>query len=253
MTQSERTAYWYKWNAFQQKYERYYTSKFYQALQIQVKAYIATNDVVSIPSFPIYEVLLSLYKTCGPAWARITKVNVNKADGQMGFNEDIVRLMQQYYGIDLLNDAELMTQHSREVIVKVLSDAAINGDSYDQIVGTLLKHPEFSRMRAMRIARTETVTASNGAAIIYANQSGLKLDKTWIAVKDKRTRHDHRNVTTNPIAIEEPFKVGDSYMMQPGVRTQPDGQAVPAKETVNCRCTIGFIPKRDASGRLIRT
>jgi uncharacterized protein with gpF-like domain len=106
-------------------------------------------------------------------------------------------------------------------------------------------------MRAMRIARTETVTAANAAGQIYANTSGMEMNKTWIAVKDKRTRHDHSIVDGTTIDINLPFNVGTAQMMHPGARTQPNGLEVPAKEIVNCRCTVGYVAKRDANGNII--
>lgn len=252
MTQKERRAYMLKWHKFQQKYEKAFTEKFVNALQIQVKSYIKTQDITALPSFPIYDVLVKMYKSVGVAWAKEIKVSFEKADGQMGFSERMLELIRQYYNIDLLNDAELMTRYSRQVIVDVLSRAAETGAQFSDIADELMNHPEFNRIRAMRIARTETVTAANGAASLYARDSGLELDKTWIAIRDKRTRHTHMDVDTNPIPMDQPFFVGGSQMMQPGARVQPNGLPVPAKEIVNCRCTVGFIPKRDANGRLIR-
>lgn len=262
MTQSEQQAYWNKWSKFQQRYEKLYEPKFKRALKIQLDAFIKTQDPVLLPVFPLYEVLVSLYKTVGPAWARVTRTESIKADdnfvtGQMGFNARIVELMNQYYGIDLLNDANLMTQYSTAYIQQVLGDAAITGASFDDIVKQLLVSPAFNAMRARRIARTETVTSANGAAMIYANESGNVMEKVWIAVKDKRTRHDHRMVDGTRLPIETPFtltnaKLGDIGMMQPGVRSQPNGLPVPAEEVVNCRCTVAFKAKRDRNGRIIR-
>ena len=93
--------------------------------------------------------------------------------------------------------------------------------------------------------------------MIYANESGNVMEKVWIAVKDKRTRHDHKTVDGTRLPIETAFtltnaKLGDIGMMQPGVRTQPNGLAVPASEVVNCRCTVAFQAKRDRNGRIIR-
>jgi len=263
MTASEQNKYWLNWSRFQQKYEKYFEKKFTQALQAQVKAYIKTQDIMSLPVFPIYDTLVQLYKTVGPAWAREARRESFKYDdsftgGQLGFNERIVQLMQQYYGIDLLNDSNLMTAYSRQVIMKVLADAAQTGASFDDIVKQLLKHPEFNAMRARRIARTETVTYANGAAMIYAQNSGNEMEKIWIAVRDNRTSHDHNQVNGQTKPIDEAFslvnaKYGEINMMQPGVRSQPNGLNVPALEVVNCRCTVAFRAKRDRNGRIIRT
>lgn len=257
MTKSEQNRYWRQWHRFQQKYEKLYEPKFNKALQIQVDAYIKYQDIMMIPAFPIYDVLLKLYGQVGPAWVRETRTDINKADGQLGFNERIVELMRQYYGIDLLNDAQGMTDYTRQVIVKVLSKAAEEGWSFDQIVRELRTNSELNSMRARRIARTETVTSANQAAMLYAETSGNVMNKIWIAVKDKRTRHDHSIVDGSILPIESPFslnnkKYGEVQMMQPGVRQQPNGLAVPADEVVNCRCTVAFRAARDRNGRIIR-
>jgi hypothetical protein len=261
MTQAEQNKYFYEWHKFQQRYEKYYEKKFTAALKVQVAAFIKTQDLMAIPSFPIYTELVNLYKTVGPRWARISKLSMTKATGQMGFNERIVELMRQYYGIDLLNDAEDITAFTKQVIQKILSDAAITGASFDDIVRQLTSSSELGPMRARRIARTETVTAANGAAMIYAQTSGNIMEKVWISVKDKRTRHNawanHVSIDGTRVDIEEPFllksqKLGDIFMMQPGVRKQPNGLAVPAAEIVNCRCVVAFQAKRDRQGRIIR-
>lgn len=260
MTKAEQSAYWRQWNRFQQKYERIYERKFVKALQMQVDAFIKYKDINLVPMFPIYDILVSLYQTVGPQWARVTRTESVKATGQMGFNERIVELMRQYYGVDLLNDAEKINDYTKEVIGKVLAQAAELGWSFEQIVAELRTNSELSIMRARRIARTETVTSANGAAMIYAMTSGNKMEKIWIAVKDQRTRHDHRVADGKRLPIEEPFtlqspKYGDITMMQPGVRKQganSSGDSVPAGEVVNCRCVIAFKAMRDQDGKLIR-
>jgi hypothetical protein len=261
MTQAEQNKYYYEWHKFQQRYEKYYEKKFTAALKIQLAAFIKSKDVMAIPSFPIYTVLVDMYKTVGPRWAKVAKISMTKANGQMGFNERIVELMRQYYGIDLLNDAEDITAYTKEVIQNILSDAALTGASFDDIVRQITTSSELGPMRARRIARTETVTAANGAAMIYAQTSGNQMNKIWISVKDKRTRHNqyanHVTIDGTIIDINEPFnlkspKLGDIQMMQPGVRKQTNGLAVPAAEIVNCRCTVAFSAKRDSQGRIIR-
>lgn len=240
MTNKEQ--YHHKWDRFQRRYERIYTVKFKAALHDQI---IQQAYKGYITSAPIYKVLLSLYKTVGPLWAHQAQLNVKrqqvKARMPMGFNQRIVDLMKSYYGIDLLNDAEQITDYTREVIKNVLSDAALSGASINDIVRALSSNTELSTMRATRIARTETVTAANGAAIISAKESGVKMDKEWISVNDKRTRMSHRFTDGQVVPLDSAFNVNGTMMTQPGVRKQPNGLEVPGSEVVNCRCTVGFI------------
>lgn len=241
MTTAERKAYHFKWDRFQKRFERIYTTKFKAALKEQI---IQQAYKGFITSATIYEVLLDLYRTVGPLWAHQTQLSVKrqqaKARMPMGFNERIVELMRQYYGIDLLQDSEKITTYTREVIRNVLSDAALSGASINDIVRALSSNSELSTMRARRIARTEVVTSANGAAIIQAQETGVPMNKVWLAVNDKRTRHSHRNVDNQTVPLDTPFNVNGTQMMQPGVRDQPNGLKVPASEVVNCRCTVAF-------------
>lgn len=255
MTAQEQQQYSKTWHQFQLKKENQFTKKFEKALKLQVEAYIKTQDLMSVPAFPIYTVLTELYTTVGPQWARMVRMDTNeKALGQMSFNEQIVQLMQQYYGIDLLNDAQGITEYTRQVIMKVLQQAAQEGWGIDEIVRQLTASSELGGMRARRIARTETVTAANGAAMIYAQTSMNVMDKIWIAATDNRTRQDHVIVNGTKLPIDEPFQLasGSVEMMQPGARQQPNGLNVPADQVVNCRCAVGFRARRDANGKIIR-
>ena len=240
MTPSDKILYLQKWNRFQQRYERIYTTKLRAALKEQIQQQITLGYITSAP---IYDVLISLYKTVGPLWAHATDVNIRrqaKAQQPMGFSERIVELMRQYYGVDLFNDAETITEYTRAVMQRVFSEAAVTGWSIDEIVSRLNEDSELGLMRARRIARTETVAAANAASIINATETGIPMRKIWLAVNDKRTRHSHRNVDDVTIPIADAFNVGGTQMTQPGVRKQPNGLDVPAGEVVNCRCTLGY-------------
>jgi uncharacterized protein with gpF-like domain len=241
MNAAEKKAYLRKWHRFQQRHERLYTPRFKAALKEQVQEQIKKGHISSVP---IYKVLVELYPKVGVKWAHETGLHrvrkEQKARRPMGFDERIVELMRQYYGIDLLNEAELITAYTRDIIAGILSDAASAGWSFDEIVNRLEASTELGAMRARRIARTETVTAANGAAMVNAKEMGVPFKKIWLAVNDARTRHSHRNVDDVTIGIDDAFNVNGTMMMQPGIRVQPDGLPVPAKEVVNCRCTLAF-------------
>ncbi len=139
MTPQERNDYKWKWHRFQQRYEAIYTAQFKKALQAQVQQFKRYRDVAYVNSVPIHDVLENLYKTVGPLWAAKTGIHrikriETKERLPMGFSDRIVALMRQYYNIDLINDAELMTHDSREYMARILSNAASSGASFDDIV-----------------------------------------------------------------------------------------------------------------------
>lgn len=85
-----------------------------------------------------------------------------------------------------------------------------------------------SRGRAMTIARTETLVASQTGTMEGYKQSGVDI-KIWVAVQDDRTRESHSSIDGEERGLHLPFSNG---LMYPGA---PDG---PAEEVINCRCSI---------------
>lgn len=236
MTPKEQNIFWFKFHRFQMRRELMYTGQINKALKAQVQEYIRTKDTIYIRSAGLYTVLIDLWKSTGTSWARQTNPGLRKKDGgQMGFSERMVSFMQQYFSIDLLNDAEGITQTTIRLIQEVLSEAALNGWSFDDIVEKLVS-PGFTSQRARLIARTETVGAANAGAMINAQSTGLELNKIWISARDNRTRLHHKEVNQTTIPFNDKFKVGDSFMMQPG------DKAGGASEVCNCRCAVAFIP-----------
>lgn len=200
---------------------------------------------MAVDAVPIYKVLTDLYLNVSYIWAHRATSNLRKERQTMGFSERIIELMKQYYGIDLLNLADDITQTTKDQIIQVLGDAAEQGFGFDEIVRRL-QSPELSRKRARLIARTETVTCANAASNVAARDSHLLMDKIWISARDNRTRPHHREVNQSVVGMDDTFTVGVTQMKFPG------DKAGGAAECCNCRCTHAFIPRRDASGRLIR-
>jgi hypothetical protein len=95
-----------------------------------------------------------------------------------------------------------------------------------------------SAFRAETIARTETGFASSYASAEtvrdMANEVGVKLFKTWIAVNDERTREDHSIVDGEKVADSEKFFVGGEYLDRP---KDPSGSA---SNNINCRCEVAW-------------
>jgi len=92
---------------------------------------------------------------------------------------------------------------------------------------------EFSRMRALRIVRTETTAIFNEASLEGAKATGYPVLKKWLAGTDARTRDSHLEMNAkDAIPIDNLFDVGGKRMARPG-----DG-AGGAKEVVNCRCVM---------------
>ena len=100
----------------------------------------------------------------------------------------------------------------------------------------------YSTFQAERLVRTEATSAANFATMASAETifPAEDLQKEWIAATDERTRTTHREANGKVVNQKDTFNVGGSQMLYPG---DPRG---PAKEVINCRCSIASFPKEDA-------
>lgn len=257
-----------RFRRFQQSRENFFAPKINAELYKQYQTVtrfaetFGVNAVNMIDSGGIQRVIRNLYMDAGIVYgakirADFAKMGAyrpqkqSKARGAIGFSHHMAELIAAYFKTDILNTSEGITQTTRDLITKVFNDAYRVGLSINDIVEKL-KNTELSKIRARLIARTETVTATNRSALFVAQDTGLLLNKSWLATKDARTRDDHREVDGHQVGRDEYFKVGDATMLVPGARTQENGQPVPAELVVNCRCTTTFSAVRDSAGRLIR-
>lgn len=125
--------------------------------------------------------------------------------------------------------------HIREAIAAGIR----NGDSLAQIAVRILKvFGEALRARILSIAQTETLAAMNYASMKVMQEAGVPF-KRWLSLMDGLERDSHHAAHWQVVPVREPFIVGGVEMMHPG---DPRG---PAKEVINCRCSI--LPEFDAT------
>lgn len=85
---------------------------------------------------------------------------------------------------------------------------------------------------SIRNARTATTGAENGGRVDgykRCQDMGIEVYQIWLATLDGRTRHSHRLLDGQKVAVGEKFANGCRY---PG---DPKG---PGREVWNCRCTL---------------
>ena len=133
-------------------------------------------------------------------------------------------------------------------IISVIADGYTNNLSVAEITRNLQNRFGWYKMQALRIARTETTTATNYATGLAAENSKYELEKTWISVQDNRTRRppksmfDHLDMNGVKVDENKPFFVGGEEMMYPG---DPNGMA---GNIINCRCKVVYTIKEDEDG-----
>lgn len=253
-----------QFHKFQYNREQHFAPKFYKAIHDQYRQFIealklgSRNPSMHVTTSKMREVIKSVYLDSvhygSLVYAQLPKAQRNlKRRAPIGFNQEMIDLINEWFETGWINTAESITNTTRELIQVVMQVAIEEGRDLDWIVENLEneKQVDLSKNRSRLIARTETVTATNQAAYFAAAKTGLLMKKEWLSASDNRVRMDHQMVNGSKVDMEDYFTVGDSRMLLPGARIQENGLPSPAKEVCNCRCVVLYEAVRNAVGKLI--
>ena len=155
---------------------------------------------------------------------------------QKSFQEDVRRYIDQFVATYTARKVVQISDTTRTVIRDSI-DAGVQEQLGPAAVARLIRerNSQFSRFRAMRIARTETSMIANATSEFSADALGLEYKRRWVAAADERTRDSHAEADGQIRGRDEAFDVGDSKLMRPG---DPTG---PASEIINCRCSVALV------------
>jgi len=219
---------------------------------VSLNTYEATiqSNITKEKVFLMYR---ELYETIGITHGnRINKEIEKVKKANVLFNEALLREILLFLstdgGVKITSVRDTLASDIIKTIKDSLGDNTTIVDLQNAIYSLISKSQSFYKWQALRIARTETTSASNFAAMKAAEESDLVMEKMWISVQDNRTRitpFDHLDMNGVKQDLEKPFFVGGQNIQYPG-----DIKASPGN-VINCRCTVAFIPKRDADGMLI--
>ena len=248
-----------------QKQHKIYERKAYRIIQKHISSiikrlpknaslytYEAEVDV-AIMREDILKMYRELYQTIGIDYGnKINKTLEKTKKANVLFNNELLKEILLFLSIEggerITSVRDTLVADVIKSIQKSLGENGTVIDLRNAIQAIIEKNQTFYKWQSLRIARTETTTSSNFAAIKTAQQSDLVLDKVWISVQDNRTRitpYDHFDMNDQKQELDKPFFVGGENIQYPG-----DANAS-AGNVINCRCTIAFVPKRDADGMLI--
>jgi hypothetical protein len=219
------------------------------SLQVVVDNFQVDQDV-------LFEAYRNIYTETGLEFA---KFNYKQIKGQSSryekkdYNDDYresiwIRKLLEYVQTDC---GTLIQQSTRNMYSgiqrnaqKAIAMAANEGWGADRTANEIIKlQGQMDKFRAMRIARTEVMRASNEGAMIGANELDIELKKVWISTEDGRTRtfadgdFDHSIMNGVTVEMNEPFNVSGENMDYPGDPNGSEGN------TINCRCAVAFEPK----------
>lgn len=271
MNAKQRETYWLKTERLRRGIEDKYFNEIKTSITKQFKKFASDVNKYGVDgarsrlglelwSNELVKIFERMYKetvvTFGNATYRLLKIEANQKN--FGFNSEWTRFVMEFLttqGFALVAD---ITKTTKDKLLSIVEKGINDGLSIDEIVKLILSDEQigYAAFRAKRIVRTEIMRASNIGAMEGAKAHGFQVDKQWISARDLRTRRiprdefDHLALDGVVVGFDETFnsvgKEGQQVAaMQPGDITQPAGF------TINCRCAVGFIPKRDANGRLV--
>ncbi|MDX2277726.1 MAG: phage minor head protein [Hyphomonadaceae bacterium] len=197
------------------------------------------------------EILQLHYADTGRTFARLAREMIGPKDAARAAFAELTRALEAAEQRDdsiLFGDrvAELIRSHaalrarqiagtSQAILTEALEEAARQGlgeAAAARLIRQRLAEDAISVARARMIARTEIGAAQNAGMIGAAEQLGIRVIKTWVAIQDGRTRTSHSLVDGKTILPGQKFEVGDAQLEYPG---DPNG---PPEEIINCRCTM---------------
>jgi hypothetical protein len=273
MNAKQREQYWRKFQLIRNDIEKKYINSIQKSIFAQFEGFAKDIEKIGVDASisklglnlwekDLIKVFEAMYKesvvTFGNAVYRALKIEANQKAETFGFNAQWTKEILEFLMVKGFTLVSGITQTTKKRLIDIANAGVQEGLSVDDIVKLVLddKELEYSNMRARRIVRTEVMRGSNIGAMKGAEAHGFQVDKQWISARDSRTRRipedefDHVDLDGVVVPFDQPFtstgKKGEAVVaMQPGDITAPAGF------TINCRCTVGFIPKRDANGRLI--
>lgn len=242
-------------NSLRSGYERKYAMLIRALLNRQFKAVASavTESNYSQPPVSVIndrdmaKLFTSLYSAVGVQFARDTYRN-RKAQG----NEEIIDHWEQYMreyamskaGARIVSINNVTKEQIRRITGSVVEVATAEGLGTAETARRLrdalkAQGEEINRWRALRIARTEVMTASNAGSLRGAKDLNVPMDKIWIATMDQRTRDVHAAMNNVAVDINDDFELIDGAKMD-----GPGDDAGGPGNVINCRCTIAYKVKR---------
>jgi hypothetical protein len=164
-------------------------------------------------------------------------------DINIGFRSEeiIAQTAEEAKKMELGANIVKIEDYTRALIKKEIEDGLVSNLTKEEIARNIKKVTEgsISKMRALRIARTETTHANSKSTKVLSNGIPFKQNKFWIPRLDGRERPDHGAMMEKPaISKEDLFLVGSEYLEYPGDPNNGAG----ASNIVNCRCSVHYVP-----------
>lgn len=216
----------------------YRLNKHYSKIAQQQGIKVAEMRLNEISERDLLEVYKKLYDKGGWFYAnhQHTLLQKQKRFG-IGFFSQLWQsyILRQLQDPRITNKITLVTQTIKDEFRKLLLKASSENMTTQQTARLFREEIVITKMRALRIARTEMTHASSLGVEFVAETSQLKLYQVWIHSKVGNYRETHAEANGQYRPKGTDFMISGVNMSGPG---DPRGGAV---NVVNCRCRKSFL------------
>lgn len=144
--------------------------------------------------------------------------------------------------IELLTLPKVMEEHRNKIVRDlqlIIEQGLRQGRGYSDIAYEIERQLGFSKNKARTVARTEAGRVQSVASeltYMEAEQKikGARVEKTWLATLDHRTRMSHRKLDGDSTNSDGYFVYRKNRAKAPLLWEGPDAAAL----SINCRCTV---------------
>lgn len=261
----------------QERNERRYYTQFYAWLRLVYDTAATTIEKQGVDGYmamiegrlhvaqlrAIYE---QLYKTMTVDEARIEFELLNGTKATKDIIDDLAegfpfregglvniwrQVLNEFIQVRIGTRIKNVTATTIKYVIRIIEAGINEGLGGREVAQQLRDQNEFNANRALAIARTETVHASNQGKYLAAKSSPLLMEKRWIPTRDHRTRESHLEMYDSDfIELDSDFVLDGPDGAEAGL--YPTATTFSASNSVNCRCALGFRVVRDADGNPVR-
>jgi hypothetical protein len=159
--------------------------------------------------------------------------------GSFDADNDRVRAHMRSLATDRIQ--KLINTTTRNQLSELLTNAVRSGASGDElrvIVRGVFENARTQRSRV--IAETEAVVHSQYAAVEAFRQTGIDMEKEWLATRDGRARDAHLALDGQRVPLDKPFTIPAGQENAGAQAMAPGGFRIPGQD-IECRCAVGTV------------
>lgn len=166
------------------------------------------------------------------AYKRGVIQGLGQGAGTFGIDDVYTEAMRRIIEKKAYDHAALAIGTTKDVLQGLIEKAITEGQGIEELGRAIRgEFDGMSRVRGLRIARTETTDTVNDGTLAALVTEGAQ-HKEWSTVIDGRERPEHASANGQIVPIDSPFHVGGESGMYPG------DDIFSASNRVNCRCAV---------------